>query len=356
MNDQIAGMSPSSRSDTSPVWFVGATFGRTDDQLPRFLAEGIWEQRGRFERDQELVCSMRPGERIAIKSTYVRKHGLPFDNEGKSASVMGIKATGMILENLNDGRRVRVQWDPIQPVREWYFFTHRRTIWRLEPGKWFADALIAFTFEGADQDHARFQEMWYPDRQQGPDDEASLQPSYTIDDLLRDGAFMSREELEGIIATWRSRKNLILQGPPGTGKTWLARRLAHALIGERDDESIRVVQFHPNLSYEDFVRGWRPSGEGMLTLVDGLFLEAIEAASRNPEVPFVVVIEEINRGNPAQIFCELLTLLEVGKRSPLEAMELCYPDADRIQRGCMFRPICQNPYALRISSRQFLLA
>ena len=61
-------------------------------------------------------------------------------------------------------------------------------------------------------------------------------------------------------------------------------------------------------------------------------MEAIRAASKNPSSRFVVVIEEINRGNPAQIFGELLTLLEAGKRTPKEALELCYPDADGKRR------------------------
>ena len=85
------------------------------------------------------------------------------------------------------------------------------------------------------------------------------------------------------------------------------------------------MQFHPNLSYEDFVRGWRPSGEGKLTLVDGVFLEAVKAAQAEPALPFVIVIEEINRGNPAQIFGELLTLMENSKRDKSEAMRLAYP-------------------------------
>jgi len=72
------------------------------------------------------------------------------------------------------------------------------------------------------------------------------------------------------------------------------------------------------------VRGWRPAGEGRLTLVDGILMQAIEAAASEPDRPFVLVIEEINRGNPAQIFGEMLTLLEDTKRSPSEAIELAY--------------------------------
>ena len=155
---------------------------------------------------------------------------------------------------------------------------------------------------------------------------------YSIDDVLADGCFLERGEIERLIERLRTRKNLILQGPPGTGKTWIARRLAFALMGEKDEDKVRTVQFHPNLSYEDFVRGWRPAGDGRLELADGVFMEAIQNASENPAAKLVVVIEEINRGNPAQIFGELLTLLEAGKRTPGEAIELCYPDADGKRR------------------------
>ena len=592
------------------TWFVGASFGGTEDQLPRFLADGIWEN-GYEDKHLDVVRSMRPGDRIAVKSSYTRKHGLPFDNRGQTVSVMAIKAIGTITENLNDGRHVRVEWTKLEPAREWYFYTHRGTVWRVLPGEWTADGLIAFAFDGKPQDierfrnapywkerfgsttpdkrrfgwtkfyeaiadklltyrnnraalvegiraistrvdglghlaedhytdgttgfvrdicpfttmglfnrgvtdanrkiiaaelakflgvdegvpesfegipilnnmkswyfpfennraadhidslwavfangiefadtddgddecrakfaaafdsangrqgvawnltvglywirpwaflsldhnsrvyvtkklgitiglhgpkkrcnaadylavmdalEPRFQEASYPVHsfpelsleawlykdptaekdegdEAGPPSDADVDDTadlvqetartavpivpYSADDILKDGCFLDRAEIDRLLDRLRVKKNVILQGPPGTGKTWLAKRLAFALMGQKDESKVRAVQFHPNLSYEDFVRGWRPTGEGKLSLVDGVFMEAIKAASKDSSSRFVVVIEEINRGNPAQIFGELLTLLEAGKRTPNEALELCYPDADGKRR------------------------
>ncbi len=156
----------------------------------------------------------------------------------------------------------------------------------------------------------------------GIDNGAPARSSYSIDTILDEGAFLDRSELEQLESRLEDKKNLILQGPPGTGKTWLAKRLAYALIGQRDPRRVCAVQFHPTLSYEDFVYGWRPTDDG-LDLVDGTFLRAIEVA-KDSSVPFVVVIEEINRGNPAQIFGELITLLEADKRTEDAAIELAY--------------------------------
>ena len=170
------------------------------------------------------------------------------------------------------------------------------------------------------------------DDARNPEPEAALDhrpyERYSVDGILADGCFLEQAEIERLLDLLRTEKNLVLQGPPGTGKTWIAKRLAFALMGGKDNRRLLSVQFHPNMSYEDFIRGWRPSGDGRLSVEDGVFMKAIHAACGDPDSTFVVVIEEINRGNPAQIFGELLTLLEPDKRTPEDALELSYPDKD----------------------------
>jgi 5-methylcytosine-specific restriction protein B len=153
---------------------------------------------------------------------------------------------------------------------------------------------------------------------------------YSIENILNEGSFIEKGLLTEFLSVWKDKKNLILQGPPGTGKTWLAKRLGYALMNEKSKSRLVSMQFHSNLSYEDFVRGFRPTKNKELELVNGPFLEMIDRASSDPENKYVFVIEEINRGNPAQIFGELLTLLEKDKRNPEEALQITYKQGDEL--------------------------
>jgi len=588
-------------------WLVGAsTEHGTSDRTQELVEKGewrIWHSGKGSSKYHEDILSMKPGDRIAIKSSYTRKKGLPFDNQGKAVSVNGIKAVGIIKENPGDGTHVLVDWENIyEEPREWYFFTSRSSVWRLnlehQSRGEFARQLVDFVFNGEDQDIDYFlsepfwgdkysvilqevdttfstQFSWIPFyeafatallnwqnqrpvllqrireliesgevpyldylseddgsgervilqdicpftvmatfnrsvtyenrrliaaalakvlgveeevpqsfdgipvmnnqkswffaardkrdpgdidrlwqmfervieysvavdrgeeeplrsefakaydaliRQRGlrwtptfgfywirprhfvPLDQNTRQyltdvfetefpadnkytdftgedylaliddlkawfdtpespvsnfmelsyaawkrvdekavkvqspeaefetnaegvqeyPSYSIKQMIEDGCFITESELERMKAQLRQQKNLILQGPPGTGKTWVSKRLAYALIGAQREPDVVALQFHPTLSYEDFVRGWRPGVDGRLTLEDGPLMRTIREAKKHPNREFVVVIEEINRGNPAQIFGEMLTLLEGDKRDKAYGLRLSH--------------------------------
>jgi len=127
------------------------------------------------------------------------------------------------------------------------------------------------------------------------------------------GLLLDRTWLQDIVDMLEEKRQLIFYGPPGTGKTYLAEGLAAHLTADFDASNFRIVQFHPSYAYEDFVEGFRPQTDGgtmTYELRPGPFLQLAKAARDNPSEPYILIIDEINRGNLAKIFGELYYLLE----------------------------------------------
>ncbi|MBW1947528.1 MAG: AAA family ATPase [Deltaproteobacteria bacterium] len=119
------------------------------------------------------------------------------------------------------------------------------------------------------------------------------------------------------------KHNLVLYGPPGTGKTREAIRLGNWWKNTFGPDTVSQITFHPSYSYEDFIEGFRPTGDGSrFELREGIFKKLCRRAAAAENKKFLIIIDEINRGDVARILGELITILEGDKRGEVYSIIL----------------------------------
>jgi len=150
------------------------------------------------------------------------------------------------------------------------------------------------------------------------------------------------------------KKQVVFFGPPGTGKTYQANQIARTLIRQellkgwgpakffKDNttvdtlckERVMRVQFHPGYGYEEFVRGLQLGDGGKTVYRDGVLLEIIQKmeneSSSHKDIPFVLILDEMNRADLSKVLGECFSLLE-NRTIPMilaghEEREITFPD------------------------------
>ena len=126
----------------------------------------------------------------------------------------------------------------------------------------------------------------------------------------------NKEEIPQEPFTSNLKRNIIYFGAPGTGKSYNLNQDKDELIDDEND--YERVTFHPDYSYANFVGTYKPVPKGesiSYEYVPGPFMRSLVKALKNPQKPFLLIIEEINRSNVAAVFGDVFQLLDRDKNN-----------------------------------------
>ena len=133
----------------------------------------------------------------------------------------------------------------------------------------------------------------------------------------------------GVVTTLKSyeKRNIIYFGAPGTGKSYNLNKDKNVLLKDFPKNYERVT-FHPDYSYANFVGTYKPVPEDdsiTYEYVPGPFMRILKKSIENPDEPFLLIIEEINRANVAAVFGDVFQILDRDKNNesvyPIDASE-----------------------------------
>ena len=122
------------------------------------------------------------------------------------------------------------------------------------------------------------------------------------------------------ISNLNEKRNVIYFGAPGTGKSYNLNKDKHKLLKNFENNYERVT-FHPDYSYANFVGTYKPVPKNKsitYKYVPGPFMRVLKKAITNPDEPFLLIIEEINRANVAAVFGEVFQLLDRNNKNESE--------------------------------------
>ena len=295
-------------------WWFNAGIGKwkSEDQpkIPYdFLSS--YSPNGRKRQNYQFYTEVKPGDKMLVyeggsikqlKAQLQVTRGLHIDDQGE-------EGFSFKLDFFMDPPVQLVDIEEQTQLKELKIFHHNTSmIWPLTADEY---AAIMELYEGESEEKKTI----------------SIAEDYAKKQLLEE-VFFDEHFVDLTIENLLYKKNIILQGPPGVGKTYIARRIAYAIMGKKYERQVNTVQFHQSYSYEDFIQGYRPTAQGGFRLKSGIFYRFVKHAQADPDNKYFFIIDEINRGNLSKIFGELMMLIESDKRGPDFAIPLTYSEVD----------------------------